>query len=79
MPNEEAVPIVDVALRHVTLALLEEPLEWYPADGGPLGYLRDRISVPREWARAACKAVEGASMWYRGGGDGRGGRTNRVG
>jgi len=67
VPNEEAVPLVDAALRHVTHALIEGTdaasasnlSSGIPptAAAASLGYLRDRISVPRDMGWPAARQL----------------------
>jgi len=71
-PEEAAAPLVDVALRHVTHALLAGAAEagdrFSPGLDAPtatktLGYLRDRVSVPRDMGYPAARQLRAHLNW----------------
>lgn len=71
-PSEGALPLVDAALRHVTHALLQSPedakaklSEGIDARTAAvtLGYLRDRISVPRDMGYPAARQLRAHLNW----------------
>ena len=72
-PDEDAVAHVDGALRHVAHALISGTEEAAPALDGTslspevlkptLGYLRDRVSVPRDMGYPAARQFRAHLNW----------------
>jgi len=73
VPAEAAVPAVDLALRHISHALLEGPKAVTPSAFGAasaptaasLQYLKDRVGVPRDMSYAAARQLRAHISWFQ--------------